>query len=145
MAQVSHAIVNPAHVAEFLYAGHATFTLSSLRSGDHYTYRLSSCDDKPAMFFCSLLTAPDTYQYIGLVEHNAFRLTRKSKMNDDSTPVKAMRYFLGHLLKQVIAPDLEFRHEGHCGRCGRELTVPESIDRGLGPTCAGKTHQSLAA
>ena len=28
------------------------------------------------------------------------------------------------------------KHSGSCGRCGRELTDPESIKRGLGPTCA---------
>ena len=25
---------------------------------------------------------------------------------------------------------------GACGRCGRPLTVPSSIDRGIGPDCA---------
>lgn len=28
------------------------------------------------------------------------------------------------------------RHEGRCGRCGRTLTVPASIDSGIGPDCA---------
>jgi hypothetical protein len=27
---------------------------------------------------------------------------------------------------------------GYCVRCGAELTVPESIERGMGPTCAQK-------
>lgn len=27
-------------------------------------------------------------------------------------------------------------HEGVCARCGRKLTVPSSIDSGLGPECA---------
>ena len=26
-------------------------------------------------------------------------------------------------------------HEGRCGRCGRKLTVPESIEAGYGPEC----------
>ena len=26
-------------------------------------------------------------------------------------------------------------HEGKCGCCGRSLTVPESIKRGIGPEC----------
>jgi hypothetical protein len=29
--------------------------------------------------------------------------------------------------------------EGRCYRCGRELTVPASIHRGMGPECARKT------
>ena len=32
----------------------------------------------------------------------------------------------------------EARHEGRCARCGRALTVPESIDSGFGPECARK-------
>jgi len=31
--------------------------------------------------------------------------------------------------------NLEIWHEGRCGCCGRKLTVPESIDRGIGPVC----------
>jgi hypothetical protein len=27
-------------------------------------------------------------------------------------------------------------HEGKCGRCGRLLTVPSSIESGIGPECS---------
>lgn len=37
----------------------------------------------------------------------------------------------------VIPPSLEVWHEGRCGRCGRALTVPESIASGIGPVCEG--------
>jgi hypothetical protein len=36
--------------------------------------------------------------------------------------------------------DLEVWHEGRCGACGRRLTVPESIERGLGPECYGRRN-----
>jgi hypothetical protein len=26
-------------------------------------------------------------------------------------------------------------HEGSCARCGKKLTVPESIESGFGPEC----------
>lgn len=29
-------------------------------------------------------------------------------------------------------------HEGRCACCGRKLTVPESIDTGIGPVCASR-------
>jgi hypothetical protein len=32
---------------------------------------------------------------------------------------------------------VEVWHEGKCGCCGRKLTVPESIESGIGPICAG--------
>ena len=37
----------------------------------------------------------------------------------------------------ALPPKAEVWHEGSCGRCGRKLTVPESIENGLGPVCAG--------
>jgi UDP-N-acetylglucosamine 2-epimerase len=33
-------------------------------------------------------------------------------------------------------PEIEVFHMGACLRCGRALTTPESITRGLGPDCA---------
>jgi hypothetical protein len=30
---------------------------------------------------------------------------------------------------------VEVWHEGTCGKCGRALTVPSSIENGLGPEC----------
>lgn len=37
------------------------------------------------------------------------------------------------------------RHHNHCGRCARVLTVPESIDLGLGPVCASAPHRAQRA
>jgi hypothetical protein len=33
---------------------------------------------------------------------------------------------------------VEIHHEGKCCRCGRKLTVPRSIELGIGPECEGK-------
>jgi hypothetical protein len=35
----------------------------------------------------------------------------------------------------ILGATLEFWHEGRCGRCGRRLTVPDSIASGYGPEC----------
>lgn len=47
---------------------------------------------------------------------------------------------LDEQLKEIVASlsRLQVWHEGRCGRCGRKLTVPSSIETGLGPECAGK-------
>lgn len=36
---------------------------------------------------------------------------------------------------------MEYWHMGHCGRCNRALTVPESIINGIGPECAKKVGE----
>lgn len=34
----------------------------------------------------------------------------------------------------------EKRSSGKCARCGRALSDPVSVERGMGPVCAGKTR-----
>jgi hypothetical protein len=42
-------------------------------------------------------------------------------------------------LKINTLPDfVEVWHEGFCGKCGKRLTVPNSIEIGIGPDCIKK-------
>jgi hypothetical protein len=47
----------------------------------------------------------------------------------------AAAWLFGHLLERRPLPRCTVHHEGRCGRCGRTLTVPESIESGFGPEC----------
>ena len=78
------------------------------------------------------------YAYIGLLTQAGLRLTAKSNASEDAPSVKAFRYAWNALVNGVIPGTLEIWHEGSCGRCGRTLTVPESIASGIGPECAKK-------
>lgn len=64
---------------------------------------------------------------------------RKSKIGPEAPSAKGFAWFFQAL---ATGRDLdgvaEVRHAGKCGRCGRKLTVPESIDTGFGPSCAGE-------
>lgn len=131
---------SPVDVCRFVFAGNAIFTLTSRRTEARYTFKVSMPDSGPTRWFVSLLTGPDNtsnYTYLGAIRNEGFCLTKKSKMTWNSTPVVAFRFFVDNVVKKAVIPDsLEVRHEGRCGRCGRRLTVPESIDRGIGPECA---------
>jgi hypothetical protein len=135
-----HTFCNGKAACDYALAGNATLTLSSLKTGARYTYRVRQPrEGNQSIRFLSLLTGSDnenSYSYLGLVRDGQVVLTAKSKMAPDSKPVAAFRYFLQHAMAGAIAPSLEVRHEGKCGRCGRKLTVPESIDAGIGPECA---------
>jgi len=136
--------LSPTDALAFLFAGNATFTLVSKRTGTRYTFRVQKSEDngdgKPPVWFVKTLAGPDNgedYVYIGLIAADRrFKLTAKSKMADTSGPVVAIRWVLDRLVSGSLT-GTEFWHEGRCGRCGRTLTVPESIERGLGPECAG--------
>lgn len=125
----------------FILGGNATFTLEGREQ--RYTYRVTRSDDG-AVYFVALLTGPDNtadYTYLGLLDDasGAVRLTRKSRMTDDSVPVIALRWALRWIWsgKPLPAP-AKIYHVGRCGRCGRALTVPSSIESGFGPECLGK-------
>lgn len=137
---------------DFVRAGRAVFTVQSV-TGQYYTYRVKAKDFRDGTgtrHFVSLLTGPDNlrdYTYMGmlsspLVDATGQRpphviLTRKSTMLPMSAPVRVFNWAMRVLAGTTpLPPGYQIRHEGRCGRCGRTLTVPASLDRGIGPECA---------
>lgn len=139
----SHHFASAADAKTFLLAGKATVTLQSDVTGVHYTFKVRQATDRQTgelkqTWFVSLLSGPDNvsdYTYMGVIDDRGFRLTGKSKFAADSKPVRGFAFFLRHIEAGHLPPQMTIRHEGSCGRCGRPLTVPESIDRGIGPDC----------
>ena len=141
----------------FVLGGKATFTIE-MESGfaskhglkDHYTFKVSHKEASmkfPEAWFVSMLTGPDNssdFAYLGMLDKNQgdIRLTAKSKLTDDSMVVKILKRTLARLWagqeEEIAKAGFDVHHEGRCARCGRKLTVPESIKSGFGPECAGK-------
>jgi hypothetical protein len=143
-AEVSdHKFASIEDAKAFALAGNAILTLQSTRTGTHYTYKVKQATDRqtqrpqPGVYFVNLLTSgsadDDGFTYLGLIRNGQFTLTAKSRLGIATGPVAAFRFFY---TSTELHPELVVRHEGRCGRCGRTLTVPESIDRGIGPDCA---------
>lgn len=131
-------------IRSFIIAGHATVTLKSKKTGSRYTYKVSAPREQNAdrpVWFVSLLSGPDNednYQYFGNLRPHAFEVGRKSRVSADAPSVKAFSWFYNKVLQEeseAALEQLEVWHEGRCGRCGRKLTVPESIESGFGPEC----------
>lgn len=127
---------------EFITGGRAIFTVDNGK-GEHYTFRVRK--HKESMpFFVALLTGPNNlrdYTYIGVLNENTgeVRLTMRSRYREDTLAVKVVRWALaiiwgGHQLPEGYS----IRHEGRCGCCGRTLTTPDSLTRGIGPECASR-------
>lgn len=131
----------------FALAGNAILTLESLKTGAHFTYKIRA--GKPAnernahlpttVWFVDLLTNGSadegTFHYLGMIRDGKFAWTKATNGRQSSPSFKAFNFFFK---STELHPELVVRHEGRCGRCGRTLTVPESIDRGIGPECAEK-------
>lgn len=136
---------DPDQIREFVFAGNARLTLVSRKTGARFTYRVRAPKEPGAVsHFVSVLTGPGNeidYAYLGhfFQTSGAYVHGRKSSITEDAPSAKAWAYFGRKVLDEGRLPEqIEVWHEGRCGRCGRVLTVPESIERGIGPECAGK-------
>jgi hypothetical protein len=118
----------------------------------HYTYRVDRVEMEakgqwPAKtcYFVKALSGPDNtsdYVYLGMLdaETGEVRLTQKSAFPATATRVLVVQRVLKAIFDgrggQIAAAGWKVRHNGHCARCARVLTVPESIESGFGPECA---------
>lgn len=129
-------------VRGFITAGRAIFTVRNARSGNRFTYKVEEKEPaagKPVdAWYVKALTGPDNggdYRYIGLLTADrGFIHTAGSKVGSGTPCFLAFAWLWRHV--NALPDYVEVWHEGRCGRCGRRLTVPESVARGLGPECA---------
>ena len=127
--------------ARFALAGNAVFTLESIKTGARFTYRVRAAENGP-MHFVSVLTGPDNqndYRYLGFLRRGVyFHGHAKAKISANAPSALAFDWFWRKTVRREPTPSLAIHHEGRCGRCGRPLTVPDSIRSGFGPECIGK-------
>lgn len=160
-------------VNDFLFAGNATITLVSKKTGVRFTYKVrvkkvdlarlteeeelrqhaaehgSVLEFRPPFtssdvtYFVNLLRGPDNgadFAYMGVVRRDPARFfwtEASGKVGRQAPAHKAFVWMLDAMRcrRDVLGTSLEVWHEGRCGRCGRKLTVPDSIAAGLGPEC----------
>lgn len=123
-------------ILPYILAGKAIFTIRNPSTDRSFTYKVSQPKDC-SKWFVKVLTGPDNnsnYTYIGFLnERKEFVYGRgKSPIGEAAPSVLAFKWLMGNIdsLKGV-----EVFHSGKCARCGRTLTVIESITSGLGPEC----------
>jgi hypothetical protein len=135
------AILEPLFRKAYMLAGNAIVTVVSQATGTRYTYRISAKksvkEGDDTVHFVSLLNGPENtrdYQFLGTIfAGKRFFHGKKSPIGEDAPSAKAFAW----LWRNLDSDKAEVWHSGKCGRCGRLLTDPESIERGLGPKCAG--------
>ena len=134
-------MLEPGKRKDYILAGIATITVRSPSTGNRYTFKISQSKPEPGRFpvwFVGVLNGPDntdSYAYLGTIFPDGFRITKKSRISPDAPSAVAFAWLARGRWED---PRVEVWHEGTCGKCGRKLTVPESIASGIGPTCAQK-------
>ena len=121
----------------FIKAGKAIFTVKNPQTGNHFTFRSKKLENQD-VWFISVLTGPNNnehYTYMGTLFGDTFRSTKNSKIGNDAPSFKAFSWIWAHLVRNTLPRPVELYHESRCGRCGRRLTTPDSIETGFGPEC----------
>jgi hypothetical protein len=131
---------------KFALAGNARLTLVSQKTGTRFTFRIKAKNvrkDEAATppWFVSLLSGRENdtdYTFLGTIfdDRTTYRHGRKSTVSPEAPSAKGFAWAWSFIARGELPPGCEVWHEGRCGRCGRALTVPESIAMGLGPECA---------
>lgn len=126
----------------FMFAGKAIFTIQNPGTGVRFTYRIKAKEVEAGktLHFVSVLTGPDNtndYTFLGTIFDLAtYRHGRKSRISEEAPSAKAFDWFFRRVTADRDFAPAVVNHEGRCCRCGRLLTVPESVSSGIGPECA---------
>lgn len=129
-----------AQVKSYIFGGNATFTVKSLETGNHLTYKVKRIKgDKDR--FLALRRVGETYMNLGVLSKEQVHMwpvAAIKTMVEHIPHFVALRWLLGLLRKDQLPSKALVFHEGSCGICGRPLTDPTSIQRGIGPDCWSK-------
>lgn len=129
-------------VASFILGGKSIFTVRNVVTGNRFTYKLtrkkSLKEGDDDVVFVKVLSRPDNtsdYTFIGTIfGGTTYKHSTKSPFGSDAMSSKAIDWLVRNA--KSLPENVEVWHEGKCARCGRKLTVPESIRSGFGPECS---------
>lgn len=141
--QLTRGQLEQSKALDFIMAGKSTFTLKSVNTGTRFTYKVKKLEGAD-IFFVMLLNGSDNegdFVYLGHIVNSGGIPTlcqsAKSRISKTAPSFIAFDYVFKYLALKIEVLNLEIWHEGRCCRCGRKLTVPESVAAGIGPECAG--------
>ncbi len=119
---------------EYLLAGNAVVTFRNSVTGKRFTFKVRQPDDAHP-HFVSIPGGGEGWLFMGTIfDGEQYRHGKRSSVKSGSSSAIAFEWLWRHIDK--LPAEIEIWHEGSCLRCGRALTVPESIKSGYGPICA---------
>lgn len=143
-----HMLTDPEQIKAFTRAGRATFTLVAKKTGRRFTFKVTRPKgakwDENKGLIVKFMTGADNckdFTTIGRVTpEGEFQVEDTHRPEDRK--IRAFHWFWrqSETMNTEKLDQCELWHEGRCGRCGKKLTVPESISTGLGPICEPKMH-----
>ena len=157
--------LDPSNLTSFILAGKSLLTIENSIRGTHKTLSFMRDKHREDLWYVYIRGDKDkavrlpgfetkkNWLYCGIVvwespiknqpKELAFKLTKGSKILRGSEGWKAIDWFIRNI---NVMPDycrnkgVKIYHEGVCGRCGRTLTDPVSIQAGFGPECIKRVN-----
>lgn len=136
-------LISHENALRFIYGGKCFVTFLNTQSENRFTYKVFKCKDDDSLYFVSLLTGPEQYTFIGTLTDVNFYHSKKSTIGFDAQSVKVFKYVLNKLKENTLQDFIEIYHDGRCGKCGRQLTTPNSVTIGIGPECLKNINLSI--
>tara|TARA_R110000772_G_scaffold66676_7_gene148385 strand:- start:4847 stop:5269 length:423 start_codon:yes stop_codon:yes gene_type:complete len=125
----------------FILAGNSTFTVVSKSTQTRYTFKIKTSRTGDVLFV-SYLNNTDSYKFLGTIFKNNATPYKYFHSRKHTNPTSIVNKTFDWVYRTIQEQNqsnfdlIELWHEGKCGRCGRKLTVPSSIESGIGPFCA---------
>lgn len=135
-------LTTPESVKTALFAGNATVTIVSKKTGARFTVKITASKPQAGrdqVHFVKLLTGPSNesdFDYVGLLDARGVRLTSRSRLTPHSVPVKALTWLTQHVEHGSLPEGVEVWHE-----TGRR---PSRRSRARGPSSSGARTRAVA-
>lgn len=135
----SYELQDSTDIITYISGGKGILTLTS-PTGKYHTYAFNKPrypnDFPDGTLFIYSQVASGVWLYCGMVDSDfTFRLTRFSTWDNDCEIVKGIRFIMRMIHNQPYNKSMKLYHAGVCSVCGKKLTNPKSIIKGLGPKC----------
>lgn len=150
MSYLQHATshkLDAASFRTFMFQGRALFTLENKEKESHITFRVQSLkrkrgqEEETRLFDVHVKALNDQYhgsRFIGRLDRKLKTFKPSGYVERDHVGVQTINWIIDHwndLEKFEGDGRLGMYHQGVCCKCGMPLTVPESIENGIGPLC----------
>lgn len=127
---------------DFFYAGKAEFTAHNEHTGNRVTFYVTKSNNKgyrEDVYFVSCRVLGDHQNgkvFVGTIFNKTyFSHSKKSPLRSEHYAVRAVQWFIDNFKELENMEYFKIYHVGNCCKCGRKLTVPDSIASGFGPDC----------
>ena len=142
---VTRKSISPAQFRNFIFAGRSVFTLENSSTGNYITFRIKSIKKQgkvvPNEYGVEAKVLGDSssgYTFMGFLNLNRGTFQEWGSTQRGSISYVTFYWLMRNIGKLEDFNTLSIYHEGSCCKCGMPLTVPESIDSGIGPECKKK-------